>query len=470
MKTLKLILIMLALGFGAVALRGQSVTVTSPNGGERWDLGTTQPIAWSHSGVSGNVRINLVNAGGGPVGTIATVPVTDGRYSWEAGRLSAGTAPAGEYRIGLYVSSADVDDRSDGTFFLVAPAEPGPEPEPEPQPPALRLMAPNGGEVLDRGTTRPVVWRFKNLSRSALVRLELFKDGLAARQKLGVIAEKLSIGEGGAGTYAWDVGIYKDGKAPGGDNCYFVKVSTMDGVVADVSDRPFSIHPLHVEMAVPAEPVTPAASIEVSSPLAALTLSRNFTIAWRAQGVDGNLVINILKESGGTYTIATGVDSGRATGHFTWIVGQLASSASRFPRVDGERFRFQIGGRGAIGESRWFEIVRPELRVTEPHAGEHVRRGDRKTIRWIGDRVQGNVHIDVYYDMHRPGYGIAKYERLFSNVSNLGHREWTVWPRPRAGQADIDPPPRGDDVRWFIRVISARLPWLYDDGDEFILE
>ena len=36
---------------------GQTLTVVSPNGGERWNTGDTVNITWTSSGVSGDLRI-----------------------------------------------------------------------------------------------------------------------------------------------------------------------------------------------------------------------------------------------------------------------------------------------------------------------------------------------------------------------------------------------------------------------------
>ncbi|MBN2346106.1 MAG: hypothetical protein JXO51_06915 [Candidatus Aminicenantes bacterium] len=158
----------------------QGITVTSPNGGERWDLGSPQQITWSHSGISGNVRINLIKAGGGTAGTIATVPVADGRYSWEAGRLAAGSAPAGEYRIGLYVSSAGVDDRSDAPFTITEAKTPvALRPRPEPLAP-LRLKFPrlevSQIDLTPNAEGFAIVFNYKNVGDGSLPKASEVKE------------------------------------------------------------------------------------------------------------------------------------------------------------------------------------------------------------------------------------------------------------------------------------------------------
>jgi hypothetical protein len=48
----------------------QSITVTSPNGGENWVIGSTHGIRWDSTGLSGNVKIGLFKSGA-HIGNIA---------------------------------------------------------------------------------------------------------------------------------------------------------------------------------------------------------------------------------------------------------------------------------------------------------------------------------------------------------------------------------------------------------------
>jgi|GEM_PF-6879946 len=57
-----------------------NITVSSPNGGERWRAGSVQSITWSSVAVSGNVRIDLFN--GSSWLTIISNTANDGIESW----------------------------------------------------------------------------------------------------------------------------------------------------------------------------------------------------------------------------------------------------------------------------------------------------------------------------------------------------------------------------------------------------
>ena len=222
---MKMLVLFAIFGLGAaLAAHGQSVTVASPNGGERWTLGDREDITWTHSGVSGNVRINLLDAGGGVVGTIATVPVGDGRYSWTVGDSGAGRAVAGEYLIGLYVRNEDVDDRSNAAFSLSGGDAPPPTA-------TITVTAPNGGESWPLGDSRDITWSQSGVSGT--VNIDLLRDGAV----LGPIASGIAAT---AGSHRWTVGSYSGGTATARGG-YRIRVRHSSGTPSDDSNRDFTI-------------------------------------------------------------------------------------------------------------------------------------------------------------------------------------------------------------------------------------
>ena len=215
--------------FAAGLAFGQSVTVTAPNGGECWDLGATQAITWTSSGCSGNVRINLVKAGGGVFGTIAVVPVAGGSYVWNVGQTNAGTAPAGDYRIGLYVSTQDVDDQSNAAFSIISPAI------------GLSIQSPSGGESWELGSSKKIQWLASNVPVNC--RLVLLKDGVVK----GTIRDSFAPGQG-ENIWNWVVGNYLGGTAPAGSG-YKVRMELIDGSFHAQSAAPFAITPVPIILA-----------------------------------------------------------------------------------------------------------------------------------------------------------------------------------------------------------------------------
>ncbi|MCX5894202.1 MAG: PQQ-binding-like beta-propeller repeat protein, partial [Proteobacteria bacterium] len=60
------------------------ITIASPNGGENWNVGSSQNIAWTSASLSGNVKLELSRNGGStyPETLAASVPVGAGSYPW----------------------------------------------------------------------------------------------------------------------------------------------------------------------------------------------------------------------------------------------------------------------------------------------------------------------------------------------------------------------------------------------------
>ncbi len=97
----------------AATFVGASITVTAPNGGESWPLGTTHDVTWSQSGLSGTVTVDLYK-GGVFQKTLGTPEATAGTMSWAiAGNEMTGT----DFRVLIWQGS--VSDESDADFALL---------------------------------------------------------------------------------------------------------------------------------------------------------------------------------------------------------------------------------------------------------------------------------------------------------------------------------------------------------------
>lgn len=121
-------------------LAAQSVTVVSPNGGERWILGETKAITWKAENWTGNVNISIRKP------TYCShlrvpydwkiahnVPAASGRYMWIVGRFDLGyivplSADAPDLPVGcncfqIIITSGDgslpsLSDKSDNAFYI----------------------------------------------------------------------------------------------------------------------------------------------------------------------------------------------------------------------------------------------------------------------------------------------------------------------------------------------------------------
>lgn len=141
-----------------------SITVTAPNGGEQWELGTMNTITWSPYGYnpdinpSRDVKAYLERKDGTsyvPVGTI--LPSGKASIHWETDINSYGTRPApGSYYVRIVNTVTGQSDRSDAPFTLYAKSV------------DLKLNGSDGPVSVD--LTRPVTlsWTTTNVARCEL--------------------------------------------------------------------------------------------------------------------------------------------------------------------------------------------------------------------------------------------------------------------------------------------------------------
>ena len=118
--------------FFAATAHGATITVSQPAGGNL-TMGSTCPIAWAASGVTANVRINLIKPGGALVGLIVgNQALGSSPYSWTVGA----PALAGEqYRV--RVAASDGSAMGESAIFTVVDI---------PQVSGLTIQVPDGGE------------------------------------------------------------------------------------------------------------------------------------------------------------------------------------------------------------------------------------------------------------------------------------------------------------------------------------
>lgn len=126
----------------------QSITVTSPNGGETWVAGTMHPITWNYTGLTGEVYIGLIAENMNSINIIMpAISIGAQHYDWS---IPADIMP-GRYMVQVvWITDLTVfiGDISDGYFYIVGGN----------QPPAIHLVSPDGGETWIIGESYPIQW------------------------------------------------------------------------------------------------------------------------------------------------------------------------------------------------------------------------------------------------------------------------------------------------------------------------
>src|SRR5208283_3292075 len=140
------------------------VTVSSPNGGESWQAGTTHTVTWAYTGNPGaNVKIELLN--NGSASTIASSVSTgsggSGSYPWNI-PLTQALGTLYQIRV-MSTSNAAYTDTSNADFSITPPS-----------PASITVVAPNGGQSWVVGTNKQITWSYAGNPGSS-VKIELLQ-------------------------------------------------------------------------------------------------------------------------------------------------------------------------------------------------------------------------------------------------------------------------------------------------------
>ncbi|MEW6417446.1 MAG: Ser-Thr-rich GPI-anchored membrane family protein [Nitrospirota bacterium] len=197
------------------------ITVTSPNGSDTWQAGTTQTIRWTYIGSPGSyVKIELLK-GGAVVSTLTSYARTsNGAYNW---RIPTSQSSGTDYQIRVSDRKNSSVNGTSGNFTIEGP------PSPE-----ITVTRPAGGETLVAGSIQTIQWTYTG-SPGYIVKIELFKGGSFH----SIIAYYAYIGSGGRGYYNW---IIPFTQTTGTD--YRIRVTSISSSsVTGTSNGDFTIQP-----------------------------------------------------------------------------------------------------------------------------------------------------------------------------------------------------------------------------------
>ena len=361
-----------AVGTGPASSPSNSVTsasiiVTSPNGGETWQSGTSKTVTWTYTGNPGTmVKIELLRAGalvgtmtsGTPIGTGG-----NGSFTWN---ISSSITPGSDYKVRVTsTTTSSYSDTSNNNFTIGAP-------------PSITVTSPNGGEAWQTGTSHVINWTYTGNPGTA-VKIELLRAGAL----VGTMTSSTSIGTGGNGSFTWNIG---SSITPGSD--YKVRVtSTTTSSYSDTSNNNFTINS-----------VPP--SIIVTSPNGGETWQRGTskTVTWSYTGNPGTMVkIELLRAGAlvGTMTSSTSIGTG-GNGSFTWNIGSSITPGSYYK----VRVTSTTTSSYSDTSNNDFTISTPSPTVAFPNGGEILPAGSTQTIRWS---YTGNVGTAAKIELLKAG-------------------------------------------------------------------
>ncbi len=343
-------------------LEACSITVTSPNGGESWLLGSNHEITWTHN-ASGTVEISLYKNNTFYT-TITNNTPNDGSYMWS---ISNYLPFRDDYRIIIISNTYNgCMDLSDDDFSL----------ETEP---FITVTEPNGGETYDWSDGMTINWN-DNIAEN--VRIDLFKDNFLNQTIVSSTASD--------GHYEWDI---PDDITGGAD--YSVKVTSVsNGSINDFSDGHFTINPRE---------------LTVTSPNGGESWFRVdiYSITWN-DNISENVKIELFKNGSLNLTIAS---STLSDGNFLWTIPSSQTLSNDYKikissTYDATFFDFSDAD---------FTIT--SLTVTSPNGGEDWESISEHEITWDDNSSSTEVKIELFIKD-------SFYSTIISSTANDGSFYW----------------------------------------------
>ncbi|MBU1677608.1 MAG: hypothetical protein KKD86_01935 [Bacteroidetes bacterium] len=325
----------------------QSITVTTPNGGDVLNAGMSTVIAWTSTGIS-SVDIDFTTNNGVDWQTIVSSIPSTGFYTWP----QIPSTPSNNCRI-------RIKDASDGIPYDLSDSEFSITPEPD-----IAILSPNGGETLQAGSSAMITWTSQNIEN---VNIDFTTNN-------GATWTSIVSNTPSDGNHNWE-------NIPNINStlCRIRISDAADAVPFDASDGNFTISNQIVQ------------SIEVNSPNGSETWEAGTwqNITWQVSGVS-RVTISITTNNGAEWdTIATNIAS---SGVYSWNVPNYNSTQCRVKVSDG------VDG-SPFDESNANFSIRPvaEIYLTHPNGNEIWDAGVSDTIKWTSVGIE-NVKIEYSSD------------------------------------------------------------------------
>lgn len=259
------------------------VSLTMPNGGESFLVGSQQDIHWSvtDDGIITGVKLEYSTNAGSSWNLIAANEPNDNSYTW-----TVPNNPTSQALVKVTATDFTLKagaDSSDAVFTIFVPSEP------DTVPPVVDVVQPDGGEAWVQGNTEAILWVAIDSVGVTSVDLEYSTDR-------GAVWKPIAIGQFNDGVYDWLVP--EDASV----DSALVRVTAHDAGLNsgfDTSDAPFTIHVLSSVPGGPGvvtrpmvlqnrpNPFHPGTFIGMALPAAA-------PVTLRVYAIDGRLVRTLL--------------------------------------------------------------------------------------------------------------------------------------------------------------------------------
>jgi hypothetical protein len=351
-----------------------SIELISPNGGENWTVGSPANITWTSNNIA-SIKIQYTTNNGVSWINIANVTASAGSYTW-----FIPNTPSTDCKVLISdVSNALLNDESD-SVFTISPFSL----------PALEIMAPNGGENWEVGSTHSITWSSNDV--------DSIKIDYSTNSGINWINIIPSVAAE-TGNYSWDIP-----NTPSTD-CKVLLSDVSNALLNSQSTDVFTIE----------APVSPV--ITVTSPNGGedWETGSSHEITWIS-----NEVTNVKIEysiNGGTNWINIIQSLAAEPGNYSWTIPNTPSANCKIlvSDVSNALINDQSNDVFTISVSS-----SPVITVTSPNGNENWPVGSSHSIAWISSNVT-NVKID-----YSTNNGTNWINIVSSTPASAGSYSWTT--------------------------------------------
>lgn len=306
------------------------LTLTSPNGGEQWEIGTTHPVTWNSYGNFDWVKLQFSKDNGTTWDDIADETKNDGEYDWEI------TSDATDQYLVRIEEKYEMTlaDTSDDVFAVVVPK-------------SLTLTTPNGGECLRPDAKYKINWASTGNIDSVCLKYSVDNG-----ETWETIAEK----EKNDGSFGWQI------PQETSDKC-LVKITEFGGAVEDITDDVFSIFPANY--------------VRLLSPNGGecLIAGSEYEITYLA-GCEFKQVSLEYSVNNGTDWID--IEVAANTGSYLWQVPDISTNEA-IVRIAGHGDHPKVPD---VSDAVFSICAHPLITVMSPNGGECLLAGQEFEIQW----------------------------------------------------------------------------------------
>ncbi len=251
----------------------RTITVTTPDGGESWQVGSEHDITWTSSNAGDNVILEYSSDSGSTWHSIIDSTLNDGSYSW-----TVPDDPSGQCLVRITSKMyGDVFDTSNANFTIWKTRN-------------IALTVPNGGQHWKVGENQLITWTSSDAGD--YVKLEYSTDG---GNSWNLIVNSTA----NDGSYSWTI------PNDPSEQCRVRITSVAHPEISDVSDTNFTIYTRSIKVSFP----NGGEFWEVKS---------RHNIGWTGENIGNTVKIEYSSDGGMTWTSI--VDSTGNDGLYFWTI------------------------------------------------------------------------------------------------------------------------------------------------------